>query len=183
MKHPDTTSTKSQGGTWRNRWMSSLRMRTRCTGGSSEDLCRPQTTHLERKPRPIPKVYNTFTLLAGTTHFSKLAASGGLPWQKNLAVSIILKIPLQQASIWNIICPGTNSTKRMNKIQEGLEAVVCLRDGMLIRLEQRRNDRCIAAVLEVHRTKPSASFVSPASSKNWPRWPYVYCITPEQTQK
>ena len=100
------------------------------------DLKPPNETVL-REPHPIPTVDDTLALLSGAVHFSKLDANSGF-WQ----------IPLAKKSrpLTTFITPfgryhfnklpfGISSApelfqRRMNKIFEGIDGVVCLMDSI-----------------------------------------------------
>ena len=103
-----------------------------CTGGSSEDLGFALTSNHSTTEGATSNSQGVWHIHSVGRSYS-LPQAGGFWWialseeSRCLNTSVTLKIPLKQASIWTIMCRGTVSTKRMNKIQEGLEGVVCLR--------------------------------------------------------
>ena len=92
---------------------------------------------VQREVYPLPKVNETFTQLSGATIFSKLDANSGF-WQIPLSKeSRPLTISPFGCFCFNKLPFGISSApklfqKRMGKILNGLEGVVCQMDDVLV---------------------------------------------------
>ncbi len=98
----------------------------------------------------------TLALLAGATYFSKLDANSGF-WQIPLSeesrplTTFITPFGRYQFNKlpFGISCAPELFQRRMNRILEGLEGVVCLIDDVLVfASSQEEHDRRLAAVLQ-----------------------------------
>lgn len=117
---------------------------------------KPLNENVLREPHPIPKVDDTLALLAGATHFSKLDANSGfwqIPQSEESRPLTTFITPFGRYQFnklpFGISCAPELFQRRMNKILEGLEGVVCLVDDVLIfGSSQEEHDVRLVAVLQ-----------------------------------
>ena len=148
---------------------------------------KPLNESVLREVHPIPKVDDVLGKLAGATVFSKLDANSGF-WQIPLAAESRLLttfITPFGRYCFNKLPFGISSApelfqKRMSKLLEGLDGVVCLMDDVLIfGRDQQEHDARLIKVLErvqsagvtlnagkCELSKPSLKFLGHCIDKN-----------------
>ena len=114
---------------------------------------KPLNSSVLREPYPIPTVDDTLALLSGATHFSKLDANSGF-WQVPLAEEshhLTTFITPSGRYQFNMLPFGISSApelfqRRMSRILDGLEGVVCLIDDVLVfgKSQEEHNARLLA---------------------------------------
>ena len=128
-------------------------------GDKSVRICvdlKPLNNNVLREPHPIPTVDDVLGQLAGATQFSKLDANSGF-WQVPLAEesrSLTTFITPFGRYRFNKLPFGISSApelfqRRMNRILEGLDGVVCMMDDVLIfGKDQKQHDERLHAVFK-----------------------------------